>query len=87
MLRLVGQKPLQNPLKDRGLKPRCIIKWIKNKAQPPGNGWQGVCNAKENKSDRIRQKYGFGVPQKDLEMCAEKLADIYLKKCSDTHED
>ena len=32
------------------------------------------------KIDAIRQKYQFGVPQKDLEMCAEKLADIYLKK-------
>ena len=40
------------------------------------------------KIDAIREKYQFGVPQKDLEMCAEKLADIYLKKkCSDTHED
>ena len=32
------------------------------------------------KIDAIRQKYQFGVPQKDLEMCAEKLDDIYLKK-------
>ena len=39
------------------------------------------------KIDAIREKYRFGVPQEDLEMCVEKLADIYLKKCSDTHED